>query len=135
MGSIEPIQDPNAVAPIQYKFEVVGKYGDEGMLLQPIGFDIKECGMLIPPHLFDYKKFRDILLNNPKFERNGINFPDKHLLLYCKNHEAMPYSRYSWKLEYGAKCLKCGFVNNYLDRDAEKYYCRSCRLDGRIEIV
>jgi hypothetical protein len=59
---------------------------------------------------------------------------DKELLLYCKNHEAMPYLRYSWKLEYGAKCLKCGFVNNYLDRDLEKYYCRSCRLDGRNEI-
>jgi hypothetical protein len=136
MGSIEPIQDPNAIAPIQYKFEVVGRYGDEAMLLSPIGFNIKECGILVPPHLFDSKKYNEILLNDPKFSciSTKMIIQDKELLLYCKNHEAMPYLRYSWKLEYGAKCLKCGFVNNYLDRDLEKYYCRSCRLDGRNEI-
>ena len=134
IGSIEKFQDPNAVAPIHYKFEAVGKYTDEALLLSPIGFIIKECGILLPPHLFDSKKFKEILLNDPLFEHNGINIPDKHLLLYCKNYETMPDKRYFWHLSYGARCLKCGFVNNYLDSDLENHYCRACRSDGRNDI-
>lgn len=135
LGSIKPIDETNAVTPFQYKFEVVGKYTDEGMLLSPIGFNIEECGMIIPPHLFDSKKFKDVFLNDKLFESyREIKIPDKHLLLYCKNFEAMPGLRYFWKLEYGAKCLKCSFVNNWLDRDLENYYCRACRLDGRNDI-
>jgi len=135
IGSIKSFQDPNATAPIQYKFEVVGKYTDEAMLLSPIGFEIEECGILLPPHLFDSKKFNDILLNDPRFSFDRIiKIPDKHLLLYCKNCEAMPNRRYFWHLAYGAKCLKCGFVNNYLDSDLENYYCMACRSDGRNDI-
>lgn len=135
LGSIKSIQDPNATSPIQYKFCVVGKYTDEAMLLSPIDFNIEECGMIIPPNLYNQKKFNDILLNDKLFECSGeIKITNKELLLYCRNYEAMPNKRYLWNLEYGARCLKCEFVNNYLDSDLEGYYCRACRLDGRNDI-
>lgn len=135
LGSIKSIQDPNATSPIQYKFEVVGKYTDEAMLLLPIGFNIEECGIIIPINLYDQKKFDKILLNDRLFEHSEkIKIDGKKLLLYCRNYEAMPDKRYLWKLEYGAKCLKCEFVNNYLDSDLENYYCRACRSDGRNDI-